>query len=69
MKFHLLSRRWFLKKTSVGTLSLGGMMSQLLGSQGSTVSDVPTADREDFVAALADTLIPTAEGYPGYRRL
>ena len=69
MKFHLLSRRWFLKKTSVGTLSLGGMMSQLLGSQRSTASDVPTADREDFVGALGDTLIPTAGGYPGYRRL
>ena len=69
MKFQLLSRRWFLKKTSVGTLSLGGMMSQLRGSQGSTVSEVPAVDREDFVGALGDTLIPTAEGFPGYRRL
>jgi len=69
MKFQLLSRRWFLKKTSVGTLSLSGIMSRLLGAQRSTVSDVPTVDREDFVAALGDTLIPTAEGYPGYRRL
>ena len=69
MKFQLLSRRWFLKKTSVGTLSLGGMMSQLLGTQRSSVSDVPAVDREHFVAALGDTLIPTAGGYPGYRRL
>ena len=69
MKFQLRSRRWFLKKTSVGTLSLGGIMSQLLGSQRSTRSDVPTVDREDFVGALGDTLIPTAGGYPGYRRL
>ncbi len=69
MKFQLLSRRWFLKKTSVGTLSLGGMMSQLQASQGSTASDVPAVDREDFVGALGDTLIPTAAGYPGYRRL
>jgi hypothetical protein len=69
MKFQLITRRWFLKKTGIGTISLSGVMSRFLRSQSSEDRDVPRVGPREFIAALGDSIIPTAEGYPGYRRL
>ncbi|MBI2816811.1 MAG: twin-arginine translocation signal domain-containing protein [Acidobacteria bacterium] len=63
-----ISRREFLKETGAGAVGVG----VALPFAASAVVDYTQAvavDRKQLVAALADTIIPTANGYPGYRRL
>ena len=66
MPFKMLSRRWFLKTMSMAGVAFWGTVGRLW-SQATT--DIPAVDLRQMVAALGDTIIPTAEGYPGYRRL
>ena len=63
-----LSRREFLKTTGAGAVG-AGILSQSLLATTADLSQAPEVDRKQLVAALADTLIPTADGYPGYKRL
>jgi hypothetical protein len=68
-----ISRRKFLKDTGVGALGVGVALPELAGKAFAApaidYANVETVDRKTFFAAFGDTLIPTATGYPGYRRL
>lgn len=72
-----ISRRKFLQKTSAGAaagaLGAGVVLPEIAGSAFARpaidYSAVPAVDRKQFFAAFGDTLIPTATGYPGYKRL
>ncbi len=68
MTFKIISRRWFLKTASLASMTFWGALSRLW-SQSSAAEDTPAVDLKELVAALGDTLIPTDQGYPGYRRL
>jgi hypothetical protein len=68
---HDLSRREFLKEAGAGAISVGvgvGVLQTPLVA-GAISADAPDVDRKKLIAALGDTLIPTAEGYPGYQHL
>lgn len=69
MEKERITRREFLKETGAGTLGVGIALPQMLSAQAVDYSQAPAVDRKQLVAALADTIIPTADGYPGYRRL
>ena len=64
MPFKMLSRRWFLKTMSMAGMAFWGAMGRLWSQ-----TDIPAVDLNQLVATLGDTIIPTAEGYPGYLRL
>lgn len=68
MTFKIISRRWFLKTASLASMFFWGAVSRLW-SQSFGAEDSPAVDLKELVAALGDTLIPTDQGYPGYRRL
>ena len=55
------SRRHFLKKTALGSVALTSPVQ--------AVQTALTADRLKILAALGDTLIPSAPGKPGFRSL
>jgi hypothetical protein len=63
-----LSRRRFLKQTSAGAVA-ATMLSKSLVAGTTDFTNAPAVDKKRLVAALADTIIPTADGYPGYRHL
>ena len=67
--FKAISRRWFLKKTSLGSIAVSGVMSRRLWPQSSKYADAPAVETNQLVAALGNTIIPTEQDYPGYRRL
>jgi len=61
------TRREFLKQTGAGALGAGMLSNTLLAT--SELSDAPQVDKKRLVAALGDTIIPTAPGYDGYQHL
>jgi hypothetical protein len=76
MKSTSISRRKFLRETSAGAAGALGASMALPGVAGAALAApvidyaaVPAVDRKQLFAAFGDTLIPTATGYPGYRRL
>lgn len=73
MEQQSISRRKFLKETGAGALGASVALPQLaaeaLAAPPVDYSAVPAVDRKQLFAALGDTLIPTATGYSGYRRL
>ncbi len=54
------SRRYFLKKTALGSVALTSSVEAARTTQ---------ADRLQILAALGDTLIPSAPGRPGFRSM
>ncbi|MBI2817034.1 MAG: twin-arginine translocation signal domain-containing protein [Acidobacteria bacterium] len=62
------SRREFLKQTGAGALGAGILAKTLLATS-SDFSNAPQVDKKRLVAALGDTIIPTAPGYSGYQPL
>jgi hypothetical protein len=71
-----ISRRRFLKKAGTGAIGLGAgaigaglVFPRTLTATAVDFSNSPAVDKKQLVAALADTIIPTSDGYPGYRRL
>ena len=71
-----ISRRRFLKKAGTGAIGVGAgaigaglVLPRALTATGVDLSNSPAVDKKQLVAALADTIIPTDDGYPGYRRL
>jgi hypothetical protein len=68
MTFKTISRRWFLKTTGLSSLSFWGVLNRLWAGPPAQAG-LPAVDPKRLVAALGDTIIPTAEGYPGYKRL
>lgn len=76
MENNRVTRRDFLKGTGAigvgGAVSLGIALPEVLAAEtpGSVdLSQAPAVDPKQLVAALADTIMPTASGYPGYKRL
>ena len=69
MEQERISRREFLKETAAGAIGVGIALPQVLSAQAVNYSQASAVDQKQLVAALGDTIIPTAEGYPGYRRL
>ena len=69
MEQERITRRKFLKETGAGTIGVGIALPQMLSAQAVDYSQASAVDRKQLVAVLADTIIPTANGYPGYRRL
>ncbi len=70
-----LTRRQFLRQAggatggaAMGAGAAAGMVAPGL-SWAAELENAPAVDRKQLVAALGDTIIPTADGYPGYRRL
>jgi hypothetical protein len=63
-----MSRREFLEKTGVGAIGVT-VLPQILLAQGANVGNAPEVDRKRLIAALGDTIIPTAPGNPGYQHL
>ena len=59
-----VSRREFLKDTSIGV----GIIGIATTAAGVAISQTP-ANGRDIIAAIGDTLIPSAPGDPGYRDL
>ena len=55
------SRRHFLKKTALGSVALTSSVEAAQTTQ--------TADRLQVLAALGDTLVPSAPGKPGFRNM
>mgnify|MGYP001479212817 FL=1 len=68
MTLKILSRRWFLKTVSLASMTFWGAIGRLW-PQSSGSEEVPAVELTKLIAALGDTLIPSAPGYPGYRRL
>jgi hypothetical protein len=64
-----ISRRNFLKTTGVATIGVGMALPQVLSGKAANLSDAPDVDKKQLVAALGDTIIPTAQGDPGYKTL
>jgi len=67
-----INRRNFLKGTGAAAIGVGmGLPAALPAETPGTVdlSQAPAVNPKQLVAALGDTLIPTATGYPGYKRL
>lgn len=71
-----ISRRKFLKKTGAGAAGALGASVVLPEIAGAALAapavdyaSVAAVDRKQLFSALGDTLIPTATGYPGYKRL
>src|SRR5665811_679914 len=63
-----MSRREFLEKTGAGAIGVT-VLPQVLLAKSAAVSSAPEVDRKRLVAALGDTIIPTAPDNPGYRHL
>ena len=68
MTLKILSRRWFLKTVSLASMTFWGAIGRLW-PQSSGSEEVPAVELTKLIAALGDTLIPSAPGYLGYRRL
>ena len=68
MTLEILSRRWLLKTASLAGMTLWGAIGRLW-PQSSGSEEVPAVELTKLIAVLGDTLIPSAPGYPGYRRL
>ena len=66
MTLKILSRRWFLKTVSLASMTFWGAIGRLW-PQSSGSEEVPAVELTKLIAALGDTLIPSAPGYPGYR--
>lgn len=74
-----ISRRKFLQETSAGaagalgaSVALPEIAAAAFAAPASPAVDyasAPAVDRKQLFAAVGDALIPTATGYPGYRRL
>lgn len=63
-----MSRREFLEKTGVGAVGVT-ILPQILLAKSVDVNNAPEVDRKRLVAALGDTIIPTAPDNPGYQHL
>ena len=63
------SRRKFLKEAGAASIGLGLSLPQLVAGETAGSKKPVGVDRKLLVKMLADTIIPTAEGYPGYSRL
>ena len=63
-----ISRRQFIQSTGAATLGAGMVLPQVLSAK-VELTNSPEVDKKQLVSALADTIIPTAEGDPGYRTL
>jgi hypothetical protein len=63
----MLSRRDFLKRAGGGAIGVGVFSPLLLIS--AELGSAPAVDKHLLVSALADAIMPTSDGYPGYRRL
>lgn len=63
-----VSRRDFLKRSSVGSIAITGIGPGLAFGKGEA-SQSSQVDRHAMFAALGDTLIPTDPGDPGYKSL
>jgi hypothetical protein len=63
-----ITRRDFLKESGAGVAAIG-VLSQKLAAKSADLANAPAVDRKRLIEALAETLIPTAEGYPGYQHL
>lgn len=64
-----ITRRDFLKESGAGVAVIG-VLSQKLGAKNAAdLAHAPAVDRKRLIEALAETLIPTADGYPGYQHL
>jgi hypothetical protein len=71
-----ISRRKFLKQSGAGAAGVLGagvvlpeLASEALAAPPVDYAAAPSVNRKQLFAAIGDTLIPTATGYPGYRRL
>ena len=62
-----ISRRDFLRRAGGGALGVGVFSPLLLIS--AELGNAPAVDKHRLVSVLADTIMPTSDGYPGYRRL
>lgn len=63
-----MSRRRFLKQTGASAVGVT-ILSKSLLAKTADLTNAPAVDRKRLLAALADTIVPTADGYPGYRHL
>ena len=63
-----ITRRDFLKESGAGVAAIG-VLSQKLAAASADLANAPAVDRKHLIEALAETLIPTADGYPGYQHL
>ena len=68
MTLEIISRRWLLKTASLASMTFWGAIGHLW-PQSSRSEEVPKVELKELIAAFGDTLIPSAPGYPGYRRL
>lgn len=64
-----ISRRRFLKTTGAVTIAASVGAPHILSAATVDPSDAPFVDIKQLVASLGNTIIPTAEGDPGYKTL
>jgi len=64
-----ISRRQFVKNTGAAVVGASVLPRVVLSKSAVDIRNAPAVDRKQLISALGDTLIPTAQGYPGYRRL
>ena len=63
-----ITRRDFLKESGAGVAAIG-VLSHKLAAKSADLANAPAVDRKRLIEALAETLIPTADGYSGYQHL
>lgn len=68
MTFKIISRRWFLRTAGLASIAFWGAIDRLW-PQSSRPETIPAVELKALIAAMGDTLIPSAPGYPGYRGL
>src|SRR5882724_7904838 len=64
-----ITRRDFLKESGAGVAAIGVLSQKLAAKSAADLANAPAVDRKRVIEALAETLIPSADGYPGYQHL